>query len=132
MAVNKKNEKRKAPSQALRAAQLQNTCVPFKHTRSNALGSTEASKLDAAMQNDASFGWTLTSCKKTVSVTLLSIDVTRRTSPMANQSFLHDAMIKILQKRLLLNSGIQTRHAQENKRLTTGQISTKDCPQMAI
>ena len=55
------NKKRKAPSQALRAAQLQSTYVPLKRTRSDALSSLEASKLDAALSNDASYGWTLTS-----------------------------------------------------------------------
>jgi hypothetical protein len=55
------NNKRKAPSQALRAAQLQNTYVPLKRTRLHALSSTEVSKLEAALSNDASYGWTLTS-----------------------------------------------------------------------
>ena len=55
------SKKRKAQSQALRAAQLQNTYVPFKRTRSDALSSKEASKLDAALSNDASYGWTLAS-----------------------------------------------------------------------
>jgi hypothetical protein len=47
------NKKRKAASQALRAAQLQNTYVQFKRTRSDALRSTEVSKLEAALSNDA-------------------------------------------------------------------------------
>jgi hypothetical protein len=53
--------KRKAPSHGLRAAQLQNTYVPLKRTRLHALSSTEVSKLEAALSNDASYGWTLTS-----------------------------------------------------------------------
>jgi hypothetical protein len=56
-----RTNKRKAPSQALRAAQLQNTYVPLKRTRLHALSSTEVSKLEAALSNDASYGWTLTS-----------------------------------------------------------------------
>ena len=60
------NKKRKAPSQALRAAQLQSTYVPLKRTRSDALSSLEASKLDAALSNDASYGWTLTSNLKII------------------------------------------------------------------
>ena len=56
------SKKRKAPSQALRAAQLQNTyVVQLKRTRSDALSSTKVSKLKAALSNDASYGWTLTS-----------------------------------------------------------------------
>jgi hypothetical protein len=39
------NKKRKAPSQALRVAQLRSTYVPFKRTRSDALSSVEVSKL---------------------------------------------------------------------------------------
>jgi hypothetical protein len=69
MAVKKKrkattslagNTKRKA-SQALQGAQLINTYVPLKRTRKNALSATEVSKLEAALSNDASYGWTLTS-----------------------------------------------------------------------
>jgi hypothetical protein len=55
------NKKRKAPSQALRVAQLRSTYVPFKRTRSDALSSVEVSKLEAALSNDACYGWTLTS-----------------------------------------------------------------------
>jgi hypothetical protein len=55
------SKKRKAPSQALRAAQLQNTYVPFKRTRLHALSATEVSKLEAALSNEGSYGWTLTS-----------------------------------------------------------------------
>jgi hypothetical protein len=53
------NKKRKAASQALRAAQLQNTYVQFKRTQSDALSSTEDSNLEAALSNDAAYGWTL-------------------------------------------------------------------------
>jgi hypothetical protein len=69
MAVKKKrkattsltgNTKRKA-SQALRVAQLKSTYVPMKRTRKNALSAMEVSKLEAALSNDASYGWTLTS-----------------------------------------------------------------------
>jgi hypothetical protein len=55
------NKKQKAPSQALRVAQLQSTCVPLKRTRSDALSSVELSKLEAASSNDSSCGWTLAS-----------------------------------------------------------------------
>jgi hypothetical protein len=55
------SKKRKAPSQALRAAQLQNTYVQLKRTQSDAFSSTEVSKLEAALSNDAFYGWTLTS-----------------------------------------------------------------------
>jgi hypothetical protein len=55
------SKNQKAPSQALRAAQLQNTYVQLKRTRSDALSSTEVSKLEAALSNDASYGWSLTS-----------------------------------------------------------------------
>jgi hypothetical protein len=60
------NEKRKAPSQALRVAQLQSTHVPLKRTQSDALSSVEVSKLEAALSNDASCGWTLASNLKIV------------------------------------------------------------------
>ena len=60
------NRKRKAPSQALRSAQLQSTYVPLKRTRSDALSSIEASKLDAALSNEASYGWTLVDIRESI------------------------------------------------------------------
>jgi hypothetical protein len=55
------SKKRKAPSQAIRASQLQHTYVQLKRTQSDALSLTEASKLEAAVSNDSSYGWRLTS-----------------------------------------------------------------------
>ena len=73
------NKKRKSPSQALRAAQLKNTYVPIKRTRSDVLSSTAVSKLEAALSNDASYGWTLTSNLKILQKhTFYNIVVNRR------------------------------------------------------
>ena len=72
-------KKRKLPSQTLRVSQLQNTYVPFKRTRSDALSSTAVSKLEAALSNDASYGWTLTSNLRIVQKhTFYNIVVNRR------------------------------------------------------
>jgi hypothetical protein len=54
------NTKQKA-SQALRGAQRKSRYVPLKRTRKNDLNVMEVSKLEAALSNDASYGWTLTS-----------------------------------------------------------------------
>jgi hypothetical protein len=55
------NKRRKAASQALWAAQLQNTYIQFKRTQCDALSSTEVSNLEAALWNDAAYGWKIMS-----------------------------------------------------------------------